>query len=179
MQYATISCSLHYYIGVVFYYCLSQLAIFWLCHILTIFWQLKFPFASRSFKNLHRMKYIHVPCVVIGLFLPVIPVAATMIQFSLGKNSTDAVEEGLGFGMVRFPPILCAGREKNTTFHSLILPLCLILMVGISFLVYIFWIIHKASVQVLIIVFMTLSLSAIFYTATRSFQDEKICRYST
>ena len=129
--------------GVVFYYCLFQLAIFWLCHILTLFWGLKFPFRARAFQQTHRMKYIHIACVLTGLLAPLVPVVATIAQFSHGKSTSEAVRGGLGFGIVRFPPILCAGRDSDTTFYSLILPLSIMLMVGITFVVFIFWIIHK------------------------------------
>ena len=116
---------------------------FWLCHIFTLFWGLRFPFQARAFQKAHRTKYIHIAGVLIGVFVPFLPVAATMIQFSHGKSSSEAVRGGLGFGITRFPPILCVGKDKDTTFYSLILPLSLLMMVGITFVVFIFWIIHK------------------------------------
>ena len=132
------------YIGAVFYYALLQLAIFWLCHILTVFWALKFPFHARVFRKTDRMKFIHIASVLSGVLIPFFPVVVTMIEFSYNKSSAEAVKGGLGFGIIRFPPILCVGRHKHTTFYSLIFPLCIILAVGINFLIYVFWIIHKA-----------------------------------
>ena len=132
-----------YLLGAVLYYSLFQLMVLWLCHILTIFWGLKFPFQAKAFQRSHRMKYLHIASVVVGLLVPFVPVVATMIQFSYGKSSAEAVKGGLGFGIVRFPPILCVGRHKDTTFYSLILPLCIILLIGITFLIFVFWIIHK------------------------------------
>ena len=89
------------------------------------------------------MKYIHLVCIVFGVLVPFTPVVATMVQFSCGKSSVKAVSGGLGFGIIRFPPLLCAGRHKDTTFYSLILPLCVILLIGNTFLILIFQIIHK------------------------------------
>ena len=104
---------------------------------------LKFPFQANAFKKTDRMKYLHIASVLVGLLVPFLPVVATMIQFSYGKSSAEAVKGGLGFGIIRFPPILCVGRHKDTTFYSLILPLCMILAVEITFLINVFWIIHK------------------------------------
>ena len=144
---------------------------FWLCHILTVFWGLSFPFAARRFRNLNRMKYIHVICVILGLLLPIVPVAATIIQFSRGKLSSEAIQRGLGFGVIRLPPILCAGIEKNTTFYSLIFPASLILMVGIAFLVYIFWIIHKVRSATGIIITLVRCLSDALYLHTYMYSN--------
>ena len=133
------------FIGAIFYYCTLQLSLFWLCHILAIFWGLKFPFHARTFRTTHRTKYPHITCVVVCMILPVIPVVATMVKYSHGKSFREAVEGGLGFGIVRFPPILCTGRDSDTMFYILILPVVLLLMVGMTILIVIFWIIHKVS----------------------------------
>ena len=130
-------------LGAALHYGLFQLAMFWLCHIFALFWGLKFPFHARSFQKTHRTKYIHIAGVLIGLLVPLVPVAATMIQFSHGKSSSEAVRGGLGFGIARIPPILCSGIDTDTTFYSLILPLSLLMMVGITFVALIFWIVHK------------------------------------
>ena len=126
-----------------FYYGLLQLATFWFCHVLALFWKIRFPFHSRAFQMAHRVKYVHITCVVIGIVFPALPVVATMSQAAHGTSSADVVKAGLGFGLTRFPPILCTGRHGDTTFYSLILPILLILMVGITFLLIIFWIIHR------------------------------------
>ena len=126
-----------------FFYGLLQLATFWFCHVLAIFWKLRFPFHSRAYQTAHRIKYIHITCVAIGIIFPALPVVATMSQAAYGTSSADAVKAGLGFGLIRFPPILCTGRHGDTTFYSLILPSLLILMVGMTFLLIIFWTIHR------------------------------------
>ena len=131
-----------------FYYGLLQLATFWICHILAIFWKLRFPFHSRTFQVARRVKYIHIACVAIGILFPTLPVVATMSQAAHGESSADVVKAGLGFGLTRFPPIFCTGRHEDTTFYSLIFPILLIFMVGMTFLLIIFWIIHRVSVRI-------------------------------
>jgi len=114
----------------VFYYGLFQLAVWWFCHEVSLFWKIKFPFHARSFENAHRIKYVHITMLTIGLILPALPVIVT---FTIGN----------GFGLTRFPPILCTGLEKNSTFYSLVLPIDILSAIGISLLIIIFWIIHK------------------------------------
>lgn len=132
-----------FYVGAVFYYCLFQLAMFWFCHLLALFWKTNFPFHSRSFQKSHRMKYLHITSVAIGILVPLAPVVVTMAQFSHGKSSAEAVKGGLGFGITRFPPLLCTGRDGDTIFYSLIVPIDVIVMIGMAFLVSLFWIVHK------------------------------------
>ena len=91
------------------------------------------------------MKYIHLICVVIGVLVPFVPVVATMSQFAQDKSSAEAAKGGLGFGITRFPSLLCNGRDKDTTFYSLVLPIIIIIMIGMTLLVFVFWIIHKVS----------------------------------
>ena len=127
------------------YYALFQLAIFWLSHVLVLFWGLKFPFRWRTFKSTPNVRYIHLACVVTGLLVPFVPVIATMSQFSHGKSTAAAVKGGLGFGITRLPSLLCNGRDEKITFYALVLPIIIIIMIGMAFLVLVFWIIHKVS----------------------------------
>ena len=131
--------------GVVFYYALLQLAIFWLSHVLALFWFLKFPFHARRYKAMHQMKYIHLTCVVIGVLVPFLPIIATMSQFAHGKSAAEAARGGLGFGITRFPSLLCSGRDEKTTFYALVVPIIVIIMIGMTFLILAFRIILKVS----------------------------------
>lgn len=131
--------------GVVFYYSLLQLAVFWLCHVLALFWKIKFPFHSRSFQMAHRTKYVHIAAVALSILVPFIPIVATMSQYGHKRSPIEATTGGLGFGITRFPPLLCTGRHSDTTFYSLILPILVILMVGMTVLLIIFVIIHRVS----------------------------------
>ena len=93
----------------------------------------------------HRVKYIHIVCVVICVIFPSIAVIPTMAEYAHGKSSSDAVMGGLGFAVTRFPPLLCTGMNKNTTFYPLVVPILTILMVGCPILIVVFWIIHRVS----------------------------------
>ena len=93
----------------------------------------------------HRVKYIHITAVVVGILVPFVPIIATMSQYGQSRSAAEAAKGGLGFGITRFPPLLCTGRHGDTTFYSLILPILIILMVGITILMIIFWIIHRVS----------------------------------
>ena len=68
-----------------------------------------------------------------------------MSQNAYGKSTAEAVKGGLGFGIIRSPPIFCLGENADTTFYSLILPIIVILMVGMTMLITLFWTIHKVS----------------------------------
>ena len=121
-----------YSAGIVFWF---QVAVWWFCHEISIFWGICFPFHSRSFEKAHRTKYIHITMVTVGLVLPALPVIVT---FTTGDPS--------GFGLTRFPPIVCTGLQRNATFYSLVLPINILMAIGIPLLVIIFWIIQKVCI---------------------------------
>ena len=112
---------------------------------MALFWKVKFPLQARSFQKDHRMKYIHITFVAIGILVPVIPVVATISQFTHGKSSAEAVKGGFGFGITRFPPLMCTGKHGNTIFYSFTVPSVVMVMIGIALMASLFWIIHKVS----------------------------------
>ena len=115
-----------------------QVAVWWFCHVVSVFWGIRFPFHFRSFKAAHCLKYIYVPMVIVGLVLPALPV---IVSFTAGEPSRR------GFGLSTFPPTNCDSLQSApATFYSLVLPVNLILVTGIPLLVIIFWIIHKVSI---------------------------------
>ena len=128
-----------------FYYALLQLAVFWLSHVLALFWGLAFPFHARRYKKQQKVKYVHLTCIVLGILIPFIPIIATASQYAHGKSPAQAVKGGLGFGMTSLPSVLCNGIDSDTTFYSLILPIIVIIMIGMTILVLVFCIIHKVS----------------------------------
>ena len=87
---------------------------------------------AKTFETSRRVKYVHITMVVVGLVLPTLPVIVT---FTTGDPSS--------FGMTRFPPILCTGLQKDSTFYSLVLPINILMIIGIPLLIIIFWTIHK------------------------------------
>ena len=120
--------------GIVFFYGLFQLAVWWFCHVVSLFWGIQFPFRARSFKTTGRIKYIHIAMVIVGLVLPTLPVIVT---FTAGNPSTR------GFGLMRFPPILCTSWQRDPTFYSLVLPINILLAIGVPLVIIVFWTIHK------------------------------------
>ena len=106
-----------------------------------LFWKIRFPFHARRFESARRVPYLHFTAVVLALVIPAIPIIVAMIEYAV----QDSTAGKLGFGLIRFPPILCVGNDRNVTYYSFIFPLNLIMIAGIALLVLIFWIIHKVN----------------------------------
>lgn len=119
--------------GVLFYYILLQMNLWWLFHVFMFFWKVTFPFHARSYERANRMKYVHIVMISIALTVPVIPVIATVVDG--------------GYGLTRFPPIFCTGTSPTATFYSLILPITLSTQCGVTMLIIIFWVIHKVRIM--------------------------------
>ena len=136
-----------------FVYALLQTAIWWLFHTTALFWKIRYPFHARSFQMSHKIKYIHIACVIAGLLLPLLPIVASMAEFSEDLKTNAQLQQmnitflsgGLGYWQVRFPPILCSGRDSDTVYYSSILPINIIVIVGLTELSLLFWTIHKVS----------------------------------
>ncbi len=120
------------YTGMVFYYVLLQLALWWIFHVVVLFWKIRFPFHARRFESARRFKYIHIACVALGLLVPWIPIIAV---FAKG-----------GFTMTTFPQLLCTGREADPTFYALVLPVIILLQIGVTLLIILFWTVHKVCI---------------------------------
>ena len=106
-----------------------QLVFWWFSHIAAMFWGLRFPFHAHRFEVTGKTKYIHITVILIGLFLPIVPVVA-------------AVGTG-GFVMTRFPPIICNPKSRETAFYALTLPTCFMAVMGLTLLILVFWTIYK------------------------------------
>ena len=119
----------------VFIYTYTQATIWWLCHIAAMFWGLHFPFQAHRFEVMNKTKYIHLTVILLGLFLPLIPV---VVSFATG-----------GFDFVRFPPIVCTAASRTATFYSLVSPTAIAAATGLMLLVFIFWTISKVNYTIL------------------------------
>ena len=119
------------YIGAVFYYVLLQTSLWWISHILILFWKIQFPLHSSRFEKAHSTKHIHIAIVILAILLPVITVISSEING--------------GYTLTRFPTILCTGANIDVTFYTLVLPIVIIIGCGTTVLMVIFWKIHKVN----------------------------------
>ena len=139
--------------GMLISYVLLQLALWWLFHATAIFWKLQFPFHARSFENSGKLKYIHIACILTGLFVPLVSLVASMADFAVELNSNVELQSrnvsfisgGLGYGLIRSPPILCSATDRNTLYYSNVFPINIMVMVGMTELILVFRIVHKVS----------------------------------
>lgn len=141
--------------GMVFYYCIIQITLWWFFHVSALFWIFKFPLHFRRYRKLKRVRYIHMTCVALALVLPALPVIASMGDYATDVRAANAqgvkLARGLGFGLTNFPPIFCSGIDAVTTFYSLILPATIVTEMGLTMLVLTFWDIRKVFIKVTII----------------------------
>ncbi len=129
-------------------YCILSGALWWFMLTAALFWKIWFPFNAKMRETKHQIKYIHIGCGLAGLLIPFIPVIAHMASFAQrvqSDPSTDFISGGLGFTFVRFPPLPCNGRSKNISFYAIILPTNIMLAVGITLILLIFWLVHRVS----------------------------------
>ena len=133
----------------VFTYTLMQLTVWWLLHTTFLFWKIQFPFHSRSFEVTHRIKYIHIVCIIVGFLFPLVPIVTSMADFAVDLKSSNSsqsfVDGGMGFTITRFPPILCTGSDRDAVFYSVVFPINLALAIGCTLLICTLWTIHKVS----------------------------------
>ena len=116
-------------VGFFVYYTLMQQAFWWFFHIITLFWKIRFPFHARYFEKAHGFKHLHITAVILGVVLPAIP---SSIMMATG-----------GFVTAKFPPVVCLPSDIATAVYSFVVPIIIIVQIGISLLVIIFWTIHK------------------------------------
>ena len=120
-----------------------------------LLWSVQCPFRVQLYKTTNKIKYIHIICILIGLLFPMLPIIASMADFAadiqsdeslMGRNITFA-SGGMGYGLTRFPPILCTSTDRNVGFYALILPINIMLPIGITILILLLWSFHRVSVN--------------------------------
>ena len=136
-----------------FIYTVLQTSFWWFFHTTAIFWKINFPFHARSFKISHKVKYVHLAVVLVSLVVPLVPIITVMAGFAVDLES-DVIRQarnitfasgGLGFQMIRFPPIVCFGGDSDAMFYSAVLPINILLVLGSTELVFIFYGLFKVS----------------------------------
>ena len=112
-----------------------------------LFLKLLYPFNGISRGKSSKIKYLHITFVLIGIMLPLVPIITSIVVYAVDQhdNPTNIWSGGLGFGIVRFPPILCYARDKGALFYSFSLPIVIIVAVGCTMLLIIVWSLHRVS----------------------------------
>jgi hypothetical protein len=119
--------------GVIANYISLQLMFWVFCHIVSLFWGLKFPFHYQSYQRNGRLRYIHTGMVITGTFLPLIP---ALHPFSV---------HGFGYS-TRVPPNLCLPVDSYIYVYPVALPIGMMGLIAMALLLYIFWIIGNLKV---------------------------------
>ena len=101
-----------------FYYAGLVLVIFWLFHILIIFWGTVFPFHAKNFEMKGYFRYIHIIMAVTGISLPWASVGAII---GTGKLTVPQV-----------PPFVCLSMNSDANIYLFLLPLSIMTATGIS-----------------------------------------------
>ena len=128
-------------IGVIRDYFPFQLVIWWLFHILSIYVLIFHPFKAKSLLASSRLKYIHLALVAVGLLAPLLgPITSTLHNLS---DETDPWR--VGYRVLFYPPIGCRNSKREVFFYTVVLPTHLIVILGITFLILVFWKLLKAS----------------------------------
>ena len=134
--------------GIALHYFILQINLWWVFHMATLFWKVHFPLQAKSFRSTKRLRVLHAICVVIGLFLPTLPVIATIAEDAVAARGSDQPRAGtIGFGFGIFPPILCSGMNVKVTFYSVIFPNVLLVYVGTTALILTVWRIHLVRIN--------------------------------
>ena len=100
---------------------------FWIFHIVILFWRIVFPFHARTYETRGYFRYVHIVMVIAAIVLPLESVGVL-----LGTG---------GLIIPRFPPISCYARETDASFFAFVLPITFISATGVSLLVIILWVI--------------------------------------
>ena len=134
-------------------YNILSIALWWFMLATSLFWKIWFPINARLWEKRHYIKYIHIASIFIGVVTPLIPLIALMSSFAKHVNTdttsnTTFLQGGLGFAPVRFPPLPCSGNSKVIIFYTNILPTDILMATGITFIVLIFWKVHRVSLKV-------------------------------
>lgn len=136
-------------------YLALQINFWWLFHTTIIFWKIVFPIHARSYEQSKTIKFMTIVIYTVGLVVSLIPIITIMADFAMDVKSNPAfrnmditfVSGGLGFQILRFPPTLCSGRNPKVLYYSVLLPVNIIALIGITELIIIFYSVYKVIVQ--------------------------------
>ena len=118
----------------VYLYTLLQNSMWLTFHAVTLCWGIVLPFHYRRFKCEGKLKYVYIVTVTLAVILPLVPVLVLLKD---------------GYTIVYSRPILCNGRNRQHTFFTIILPICLLLATCSSALIVLFWVILKVNTHLI------------------------------
>ena len=104
-----------------------------------LFWGIFFPFHAKRFKTAHHFRYIHIASIVAALLLPATPIVA-----AFANSGTKGA-----YRQTRYPPILCAALDRKASFYGVVMPGCIMIQIGITLLIFIFWRLHKVCASII------------------------------
>jgi hypothetical protein len=126
-------------------YGIFSVLVWWLMVTITLFWKIWFPFDLKIRESKNQIRYIHLGFGLAGLLIPLIPVIIVVAEFGRRNPSlNDFVSGGLGFNIVRYPPVTCAADVK-LVLYVILLPVALTLGVGLTLVLLIFWLLRRVS----------------------------------
>ena len=109
------------------FYCIGLVILmFWINHIIILFWRIKFPFHAKHYESKGYFRYIHAIMIFTVVILPLECLGAI-----LGSG---------GLTIPRFPPVTCFAKETDATFYAFILPTSVVMATGISLIAIILWV---------------------------------------
>ncbi len=129
--------------GMLTHYLLLFLSLWWICHIVIIYWKLQFPFHARNWELDGKMKYVHLVSAVLVSLFSCVPLIVIMIVDWQRRIAGGNIMGTLGFGKTRFHPIVCTAIHQGSVYYSLILPINLLVPIGVTLLILSIWLIHK------------------------------------
>lgn len=134
-------------------YVVLQLVLWWFFHTTLLFWKIFFTIHAHTYEASNKIRYVKIAVFTVSLVVPLIAILVPMADFAVDVKSDALLQSrnitfisgGLGFRFIRFPPQLCTGRDSNAVYYSTVLPVNILMFVGITEMVLIFYSIHKVS----------------------------------
>ena len=135
-------------------YVVLQLVLWWLFHTTILFWKIVFPIHARSHERSKTTKCISIVIYTVSLLVPLIPIITIVAKFAMDVKSDPILQsrnitfgsDGLGFYMFRYPPILCSGGNTNAVYYTILLPINIAVLIGITELIFMFYSVYKVPI---------------------------------
>ena len=101
-----------------------------LLHAFFLNWAVRFPLSYRQLRMSVRIRYAHVISVVLAVVLPLIGPSILLSE---------------GFITAASPTLACVGRDLDTNYYAIILPVSILVGMTSYLLVFLFWTIFKVK----------------------------------